>query len=166
MFCYFNKSYGCQDYSLGRIKAYLRILRILGLDNLDFIGGEPTVRGDILEILRYSRKIGFKKVSITTNGFLLGDEDFMKRCVDAGLNHATYSFAGASALIHDGNTCVNGSFDRLVKAVENSNNLELGFDIHYVILKNNFETVGEVVERFRENKPQRFEMIYFTPGFD
>jgi len=50
-------------------------------------GGEPTIRADIVDIVREAAKMGFKQVQIATNGIRIAKEKgFAKALRDAGLD--------------------------------------------------------------------------------
>src|SRR2546423_15627882 len=46
-------------------------IRKLGVMRLGLQGGEPLKHPDIVEVVRYAKSLGFCKVSMSTNGFLL-----------------------------------------------------------------------------------------------
>lgn len=64
---------GSEDLSFQEIKNLLRELRSLGTFHVAFAGGEPFVRRDMIDILKYSRELGFE-VSVVSNGHLINDE--------------------------------------------------------------------------------------------
>jgi cyclic pyranopterin phosphate synthase len=58
--------------SLGQILRAASALAALGIRKIRITGGEPLLRGDIVDILRAVNRIkGIEKVSLTTNGLLL-----------------------------------------------------------------------------------------------
>jgi cyclic pyranopterin phosphate synthase len=58
--------------SLGRILRVVAALADLGIRKVRITGGEPLLRGDIVEILRALNGLnGIEKISLTTNGLLL-----------------------------------------------------------------------------------------------
>lgn len=65
----------------------------LGILQLDFTGGEPLTRPDILELVRAARTAGLY-VNLITSGLPL-DEAKLASLVDAGLDHFQLSFQGA-----------------------------------------------------------------------
>src|SRR5438874_11791008 len=46
-------------------------IRKLGVMRLGLQGGEPLKHPDIVEVVRYAKSLGLRKVSMSTNGFLL-----------------------------------------------------------------------------------------------
>lgn len=63
------------DYGLetGAVKDLFNKLQAAGVMRLDITGGEPFIRGDILELLAHSVACGLETV-VTTNGFYMTDE--------------------------------------------------------------------------------------------
>jgi MoaA/NifB/PqqE/SkfB family radical SAM enzyme len=56
------------------LKKWMGHIRKLGVMRLGLQGGEPLKHPDIVEIVRYAKSMGFCKVSMSTNGFLLSCE--------------------------------------------------------------------------------------------
>ena len=69
--CYANGGENCQvELSLERIKDALDQLAVLGVSEVFFTGGEPFIRKDIVEILRYANQLHFN-ILISTNGHFI-----------------------------------------------------------------------------------------------
>jgi len=101
---------------------------------INFTGGELTIRKDIFDIISYD-KGKVKNVRITTNGRLLSYKWFTKKIVDAGLTGAIFSLHGIDAKTHDYLTSANGSFEQIIKGLENLS--ELVNDISICCIHNN-----------------------------
>jgi MoaA/NifB/PqqE/SkfB family radical SAM enzyme len=68
------------------LKRWMRKIRELGVARLGFQGGEPLLHPDIVELVRYAKSLGFYKVSMSTNGFLLTQQlvaDFERAGLDS-----------------------------------------------------------------------------------
>jgi GTP 3',8-cyclase len=75
---------------LGEIIHLTRLFASLGFDKIRLTGGEPTVRANIVEIVRGIASIpGVSSVSMTTNGVLLSK--LSKPLADAGLERVNLS---------------------------------------------------------------------------
>lgn len=58
-----------------------------GRCNVQFSGGEPTLRDDLPEMVRRAKKLGFPLVQVNSNGLRLArDPDFVGRLAEAGLD--------------------------------------------------------------------------------
>src|SRR5512136_2391912 len=55
------------------ILTIARAARELGFDKIRLTGGEPTVRPELLDIVRGISALGFQAISMTTNGLRLGE---------------------------------------------------------------------------------------------
>jgi cyclic pyranopterin phosphate synthase len=62
-----NKSLNLKDF-----KVVIKSARNAGFDEIKFTGGEPTLSPYLLELVRYSKKLDYKEIRITTNGLLFG----------------------------------------------------------------------------------------------
>ncbi len=91
-----------------------------GFDEVSLTGGEPTLRPDFLDLVRFARSIGYPRIAVTTNGCMLARPAFFDAAVEAGLTSIGVSIHGPSAEVHDGLTGRTGSFVRAVQAVRNA----------------------------------------------
>lgn len=66
----------------------------LGTKTILFLGGEPFLREDLFELIKYAKSFGLN-TSLVTNGVLM-NEKIIKNCFDAGLDWLTVSIDAAS----------------------------------------------------------------------
>jgi GTP 3',8-cyclase len=71
------------------IHRIAQVARNIGVQKIRLSGGEPLIRDDIVEIVSKISSIGFKDVSITTNGTFL--DKYAASLVEAGLNRVNVS---------------------------------------------------------------------------
>ena len=71
----------CNEYNnslphpaLPDLKKWMDHIRKLGVARLGLQGGEPLKHPDIVEVVRYAKSLGFVRVSMSTNGFMLTRE--------------------------------------------------------------------------------------------
>ncbi|MCY0986098.1 radical SAM protein [Nannocystis sp. ILAH1] len=64
--------------------ASLRQGRGQGLDALSITGGEPTIRPDLLAIVRAGRALGFADIKVQSNGLMYAHGDNLARLLAAG----------------------------------------------------------------------------------
>ena len=57
--------------SFSDLKLWMDHIRKLGVARLGFQGGEPLKHPEIVDLVRYAKSLGFYKLSMSTNGFLL-----------------------------------------------------------------------------------------------
>lgn len=70
-------------------KTVISQLREFGIADIHFTGGEPLLRGDLCELIRYATDLNFK-IGMTTNGSLLA-EPLLEKLVSAGLGSIAVS---------------------------------------------------------------------------
>ncbi len=72
----------------------------LAIPHIIFTGGEPTLRDDLPELVAHAEGNG-QITGLNTNARRLSDPNFVKRLVDAGLDHVQITVESADADIHD-----------------------------------------------------------------
>lgn len=102
------------------VRARMRWGLANGFDEVSLTGGEPTLRPDFLDLVRYAREIGYRRVAITTNGWRLASPEFFREAAEAGLTSLGVSVHGPTAEIHDEATGHPGSFLRAQQAIRNA----------------------------------------------
>lgn len=89
-----------------QVVAALRAGRGGDYDRVAFTGGEPTMRRDLLALVRAARRLGYADVKVQTNGLVLGQGDNARRLREAGVDRVHLS-------IH---THVAAAYDELVRS--------------------------------------------------
>lgn len=111
-------------------------------------GSEITLRSDLAEIARKARARGFEHVRIQTHGVHLHREDYVKKLVEAGVDEYFVSVAGSDAASHDEITAVPGSFDKMMKGLENLERHDGVISItNTVVTRRSYKLLPELVDR-------------------
>lgn len=75
----------------------LRSNRPVPAPAVQFSGGEPTMRDDLMEIIRKAKELGFPQVQLATNGIKLAKSTaYVQELKDAGLSSVYLHFDGVS----------------------------------------------------------------------
>lgn len=98
------------------IKRAILSIKKLGAVKITFFGGEPLVRKDIYELVRFATDCGIRS-SIDTNGIFLTEEVLIK-LKEAGIANINVSIDSADAKIHDYLRKYDGCFNRAVDAIK------------------------------------------------
>jgi heme b synthase len=109
-----------------------------------FTGGEPLLRPDIFEILRYGQKID-RKMTMAVNGLLL-DAATARKLVDHGIQRISVSLDGAKAETHDAFRNVPGAFEGAMRGIEAANKAGLPFQINSTITKLNLAEIPDMLK--------------------
>ncbi|MFB6265906.1 MAG: radical SAM protein [Candidatus Nanohaloarchaea archaeon] len=165
-FCYCRHKRDNDYGSLGTeaVKQKLDEGRERGSTFVDFLGGEPTIRNDIIELVKYADDVGYETISLTTNGKIMSYEQFAEKIIDVGLNHMIFSLHGHKAELHDYLVQFEGAFEKLKQGVQNA--VEYGGDDFYicintVILQQNLDTLHRIPETANGFVDQQIDAIEF-----
>jgi MoaA/NifB/PqqE/SkfB family radical SAM enzyme len=160
-FCYEKNNRHLPDKATSEAKKEILAAWEKGRKEIHFIGGEPTIRPDILDLINYAKKIGFKHVHITTNGRMFAYPDFAKRMIASGIVEVTFSIHGHSGKVHDKQTNITGSFDQLVRGVGNLKKLKFDkIGTNTAITKINYQYLSQIGDILARWKIRRAEYIY------
>lgn len=126
-----------------------------GCRSLGFLGGEPTIYPDLMEVIRFAKEKGYERIALTTNGRLCADMQFCERLIDAGVNRFTVSIHSHDQKTEDMITRVPGNFKKKVRALKNLVLLQkkglipYGVSINGVISRYNYKTLDAFIAFFK-----------------
>jgi pyrroloquinoline quinone biosynthesis protein E len=126
----------------------------LGVVQLHLSGGEPAVRDDLSELIRYARDNDLY-TNLITGGTLL-DEDRLRDLRDAGLEHIQLSMQGAS----DTSAFVVGArhTSKKMRVADSIVRLEIPLTINVVVHRYNLNNVRDLIREAYEIGAQRLEL--------
>jgi MoaA/NifB/PqqE/SkfB family radical SAM enzyme len=81
--------------------ALLRSGRARGIKSLWLGGGEPTLRDDLLPLVRAARELGYSPIAVQTNGMRLAYADYRAALVKAGVTEVRFNVKSHRAELHD-----------------------------------------------------------------
>lgn len=163
-FCYYYYFYiSKRQPSSSHIKWELRYAKRFGLKDVDFSGGEPTVRSDLPELISYAKSLGFRRICIVTNGLKLSDEKYLNLLVESGLNEILFSVHGHNQEINDYLTQVPGHFEKLIKAIKLAKDFGLRVRTNTTITKVNCKYLPTLSELLMKFEPVAINFIKFNP---
>lgn len=143
-FCYNDVSLRGQPLQLEQYFALFEDLAQMGVLNLVLSGGEPLAHADFFTVGRKARELGFL-VRVKSNGHALRGRlaERLREEVDPFV--VELSLHGASAAVHDRQTRVAGSFERLLANIGEMRRLGLRLKLNSTLTRWN---EGEVAAMF------------------
>jgi MoaA/NifB/PqqE/SkfB family radical SAM enzyme len=132
----------------------------LGTFNLTFTGGEPFLRTDLLEILKFASQNGII-TNVVSNGSLI-DKTLARKIVDSGLDGLCLSLNSLKRHIHNETRGTNGSFDEVMTAIQNMKEVREGMRLSLSTTAVR-ENIGELVEMVEWTKAMGLYGIHFQP---
>ena len=81
-----------QNYEMtsNEMQRIVKVAKEIGIEKIRLSGGEPLIREDIVDIVTKISSVGFRDISLTTNGVLLGK--YAEQLYNAGLTRVNVSF--------------------------------------------------------------------------
>jgi len=153
------------EKSFKEIKKDIKNAFNKGSSYLELIGGEPTIRTDLIKIIKYAKKIGFKEIMFATNGRMLSVKKYAEKIIKSGVDHIIFSIHGHNEDIHDSLTQCKGSFSQMIKGIKNVK--ELGFTnigSNTTIVKQNYKHLIEIGNLIKSLNIENAEFIYVDPN--
>lgn len=162
-FCYYLDRLGEPFEDFERMVNRLKIYKKNGINKLHITGGEPTLYKHFIDLVKKAKELGFINIGIITNGILLKKKSFVNECKDAGVDHFIISIHGHNAEIHDEMTQIKGSYDSILKGIENLKDLGIPFNINFVVTSNNYKYLKEYAELMVTLEPVEVALLYLNP---
>lgn len=134
-----------QELTTDEVKAAMRDLAEIGSRSIAFFGGEPLLREDLYDLIRYARELGLG-TSMDTNAVAMTPECAGK-LARAGLNMLYISLDSARPEVHDKHRKTPGLFNRAVDAIKYCK--DLGLQVR----------IGTYVDREKLNNGDLGEML-------
>ena len=104
------------ELTTGEVTDILGQLRNLGISNVGFAGGEPLLRKDLPELVQKSKGLGFKHISVMTNGLLLNERK-ATTLLESGITAIGISIDGIDET-HDMIRGIKGAYERSSSALK------------------------------------------------
>jgi len=137
-----------------------------GSTYLEIIGGETTIRSDIIELISFAKSLGFKTIMMATNGRMYSYKEFAQKIIKAGLNSIVFSIHGHNAKLHDSLTQVKGSFEQLKKGIKNIREAGLeDIGSNTTIVKQNYKKLPEIGKLIYDLGIRNSEFIFVDPTY-
>lgn len=146
--CYNARERSFAEFSTEQWKQVIDKAWALGIPHIVFTGGEPTLRDDLPELIAHAEANG-QITGLNTNARRLSDPNFVKRLVDAGLDHVQITVESCDADIH--NKMVNArAFDQTIRGVKNALQTRLFVMTNTTMLRDNVESIPATLDFLAE----------------
>jgi 12,18-didecarboxysiroheme deacetylase len=152
------------ELSLDEGKALIDDLAAFGCPVMLFSGGEPLIRPDILELIRYATEKGMRAV-ISTNGTLI-TRPLAEKLKDIGLSYVGISLDGLED-VHDKFRGIPGTFARVMNAIGHCQDLGLKVGLRFTVNKRNVQDIPGIFDLVQERDIPRicfYHLVYAGRG--
>lgn len=155
-----------RDVPLERVLEILREHRQKGVDLLDLDGGEPTLHPGLFDVISEARALGYRRVTVTTNGRRLKVWQFAKRLLQSGITDLLVSIHGSRAEIHEAATRVSGSFEESLRGLKNAlrfRGKDVSIGVNTTLFSENIEDLFELGRLLASLQPEVWNIQFLTP---
>ncbi len=161
--CYNDSGVGkkCNDATTEEAKAVLDDLAGFGIPSVLFSGGEPLMRHDLFELIKYATGKGLRTV-ISTNGTLITPEAATK-IKEYGVSYVGISLDGVGE-INDKFRGVDGAFDRAVEGIKNCQAVGQRIGLRLTLTKRNVADLEALFDFFEKNNIERACFYHLVPS--
>ena len=161
-----NISRGEKELSTEEMFILVRDLAAIKTTAIGFTGGEPMIRRDMPNILEKAVKLNIL-VHLSSNGYAFRSLDSTRDILDIGVHATSISVDSSSAGTHDKMRGMKGSFDLVMKGIENINTVKsshknkISLTTTTILTDENLDEVEPLIKLLRENYVSQ---IGFIPG--
>lgn len=124
-------------------------------------GGEPLLREDIFEIIRYGADRGLK-MGMGSNGMLI-DHAVAKKLKDAGMSTVAISLDSNIPERHDEFRGVIGSWQHALNAIEALKENGLQVQVNATVTRQNYNEVDEIISLAEKLGVDNFHLFFLVP---
>lgn len=171
LFCINWDKRNISDRTTLEIKREIAGAKKRGSTYLELIGGEPTIRKDIIELIRFAKELDFKTIMMATNGRFYSYEAFAREILKAGVNSIVFSIHGHNAKLHDFLTQSPGSFKQLTEGINNVKKIIKELKLKVVLGSNtcisryNYKKLPEIGKHIYDLDIRNAEFIFIDPNY-
>jgi MoaA/NifB/PqqE/SkfB family radical SAM enzyme len=153
--CYINrKQHGDTTLSIQTIKDWLGLFtRQNAPSNVIFLGGEPTLHPDLSLAVFTAREMGYKSITIDTNGYLF--HNILDRISGDDIDYLSFSLDGATAENND-RIRGRGSFDRVLSGIRQAVEKSFACSMIYTVSAHNIHELERMPSLVKSLGIRRF----------
>jgi putative heme d1 biosynthesis radical SAM protein NirJ1 len=152
------------ELNINEAKVFIDDLKAFNVPVILFSGGEPLLRENFFDILKYSSEKGIRS-TISTNGTLL-DKDVCKNLRKMDVGYVGVSLDGIGSR-HDEFRGVKGSFDSALRGIRNCMETGQKVGLRFTINKHNYNQLEDIFYLIKEERIPRvcfYHLVYSGRG--
>lgn len=129
----------------GAILGELRAGREAGYDRVSFTGGEPTIRKDLLGLVRAARDLGYADIKVQSNGLLFAHEPNVERLVAAGASRLHVSIHTHDPAAYDALVRRDGAYAHMVGGLDHAVRHAAAFTADVILKTATYEKLPDAI---------------------
>lgn len=153
--CYINpEQHGKNTLPVSTIETWLGIFgERHKASNVIFLGGEPTLHPDLSHAIKKARKLGYRSVTVGTNGYLLND--ILSKVKPDEVDYFSFSLDGATPETNDA-IRGKGCFDTCIAGIRKAVSRGFATSLIYTVSNHNIHELDGMVPLLQELGIHRF----------
>ncbi|MBF0303110.1 MAG: radical SAM protein [Desulfamplus sp.] len=142
--CYINtEQHGTNTLSIETIKEWLYLFAQFSKKseqiNVIFLGGEPTLHPDLAIAIKEARRLGFKSITIDTNGYLF--HNILEKITPDDVDFISFSLDGATEETNDF-IRGKGSYQTVIAGIKKAVDLGFSTSMIYTVSSDNLHELA------------------------
>lgn len=125
-------------------------------------GGDPFLRKDFDDLVRYGTSIGLR-VSASPSGTRLANREAMQKAADAGLRRVQFSLDGATPESHDAFRGVKGSFQWTIDGLRFAREAGMEVQIGTTVSRHSVGELKEIAKIVQEMECSLWSLFFLIP---
>jgi MoaA/NifB/PqqE/SkfB family radical SAM enzyme len=130
---------------------------------LVFTGGDPMMRRDLEQLIRYASQEKGLRTSLTPSSTALVTKKRLKSVMDAGIRRIALSLDGPNAEIHDSFRGFSGSFQRTMEILRDAQDVGLSVQVNTTVTKINLQYLEEMVPFLEKYGAVQWSLFFLVP---
>ncbi len=143
--CYNGRPRNYPELDTAHWKLILDKLWELGVPHIVFTGGEATLREDLPELIAHA-ETNRQITGLNTNARRLSDESYVRKLVEAGLDHVQITVESCDEQIHDAMVRNRGAHKQTIRGLENAVASPLYVMTNTTMLKTNVDKIPDTLD--------------------
>lgn len=160
-FCYVGEPSFTELKTSDIKKLLFKISREARIPSVSFTGGEPLLRDDIVELVRYARRINLW-TNLITNGTRLSRK-LVDQLKSAGLSSCQISLEAADEATHDRITGRPGSYAETIAGLKRLQQAGIPVHTNTTVSRSNLQRIEDMISLVRQLGLNRLSMNLMIP---
>jgi len=161
-YCTITPEMRLQELRTPAVLAALRRGRSLDYDRVSFTGGEPTIRRDLLGLVRAADSLGYVDIKVQTNGLVLAREANMRRLVEAGTTRIHLSIHAHEADRYEALVRREGTYGAMVAGLGNALASGLGVVVDVIMKADTYRHLPAAITWLAERGVANVDLWYVS----
>lgn len=129
---------------------------------LVFTGGDPMMRHDLFDLIRYATERGLR-CSLTPTATALPTVPRLQQAKDAGIRRIALSLDAPSPAVHDAFRRVSGSWERTMTILRNAQAIGLSAQINTTVTRHNVALLPDMVQFVQAVGAVQWSVFFLVP---